>query len=765
MTFVTDDETELAILGGNLRQIPEAYNWDNYSKINLHGNFLQSLKGFPKLLNLRVLNLSSNNFSEANLDEIVYLPKLQVLDLSSNFINDLSKLPYLPNIQEFYISFNLLKSVVGINNFPNIERLDLRGNYLASLADVAELRTLPHLSSLSLLSHGPNENPICGSIQDMLNIFSLCNNLSTLDGEYKEVWCIKGCSKITPKFDKIMTNFRKKFLIDRRLVESENNQEAISQNLASRGLGRNSSGLLEHSLSTTCHESHLDVAAGKDECCQTDDELLKNGTSTTTFSSQSLAGVRLWEWCRWRMFRTTFNAFQKMKSVSVSSCIKETVDSNIVIVSDDDTHHCMNCEKMKNEMNALQVSAGVRTRSVLEKKMAAETRRFESLIRRLHQEKQTILDEAMSQSSLLQETHSARLLLLEDELVKSRSELLEGQKRNEELASRFAEEISGYKEVLSRERDNFLKVTTTLNDMTDKLTSWESNGLLSHLEKRCKDLEVRLGESEDRVLALNHRVNTDRKSYMSEKEKVKEEQSQLFQEMMTSKAAVDHQNESLRSELKVAMDLKDRAEYRLLQLHQTFEEFTSVSSLAATTAREKNNTQKQVIGELSDVIRSLKTANRQLLSKCNLMEREIASKRLLQTTVSETTATVCTTCNEKSKDVKSTENETINSLTKQVIDLSVAIRVKDQMLLDQNESVHSSRSRLNKVVESLEDSERRRAAVEGSFRQLQEEFSELEGVVSATKKINKRLRNMLKDFIGEQRQRQRPNEQDETHFE
>lgn len=93
---------------------------------------------FTELVNLTILDISSNKIAELPYDIYKYLPrKLTTLSISHNSLTDFKwkELIYLPQIQILDLSFNYLTNVTGMNAAPTLTFLDLSHNCIFHLDD------------------------------------------------------------------------------------------------------------------------------------------------------------------------------------------------------------------------------------------------------------------------------------------------------------------------------------------------------------------------------------------------------------------------------------------------------------------------------------------------------------------------------------------------------------------------------------------------------------------------------------------------------
>ncbi len=111
--------------------------------IFLNGNVINETSILSSLHRLEILRLSNNG-----LRELPYLcPGLLYLDLSSNEIEDISKISYLEDLLTLDLSINLIKNIFPLSNLKSLEHLYLNNN---KIHDISYLRLLPDLKLISL---------------------------------------------------------------------------------------------------------------------------------------------------------------------------------------------------------------------------------------------------------------------------------------------------------------------------------------------------------------------------------------------------------------------------------------------------------------------------------------------------------------------------------------------------------------------------------------------------------------------------------------
>ena len=94
------------------------------------------LKYFPNIIQL---NCNFNRLDSFSLKSLVYAPKLQILLISNNYIDDLANLKFAPNLRKLFCSNNLITTLLTINSdLPNLKEINCRHNKIVSI-DVSSL--------------------------------------------------------------------------------------------------------------------------------------------------------------------------------------------------------------------------------------------------------------------------------------------------------------------------------------------------------------------------------------------------------------------------------------------------------------------------------------------------------------------------------------------------------------------------------------------------------------------------------------------------
>ena len=131
---------------------------------------------FP-LTDLTTLDLSFNYLT--NISFLKELPKLTQLNLSRTNLTDIPGLKELPNLTQLYLHSNQLADISILNELPNLTQLDLSDN---ELTDVSALRSLTNLTKLYL---GDNKLTDISALTTLTSLKMLMlnnNNLTDISG-------------------------------------------------------------------------------------------------------------------------------------------------------------------------------------------------------------------------------------------------------------------------------------------------------------------------------------------------------------------------------------------------------------------------------------------------------------------------------------------------------------------------------------------------------------------------------------------------------
>jgi Leucine-rich repeat (LRR) protein len=115
--------------------------------LNLHNNEIDSLEGLPKMPALTDINLSSNNISSCEFQELSHSSSLETLNIASNLIDSLHGFKFLPNLLVLDLSYNDLISLKGFeHSLPNLTHLNVTKNKITDLSQI-----IPYIRDFSYL--------------------------------------------------------------------------------------------------------------------------------------------------------------------------------------------------------------------------------------------------------------------------------------------------------------------------------------------------------------------------------------------------------------------------------------------------------------------------------------------------------------------------------------------------------------------------------------------------------------------------------------
>lgn len=79
---------------------------------------------------VKYLNLQNNLISK--IENLVSVPQLNFLDLSSNLLTEINIIPEKSNLKVLMLGSNKISQVENLHMFPNLDVLDLHDNLLAN---------------------------------------------------------------------------------------------------------------------------------------------------------------------------------------------------------------------------------------------------------------------------------------------------------------------------------------------------------------------------------------------------------------------------------------------------------------------------------------------------------------------------------------------------------------------------------------------------------------------------------------------------------
>ena len=149
------------------------------------GAIWHSLSNRLALPSLKELDVSSNNIDILDGRHLASFPSLQRLDLSANRVSTVKNIESISRLQMLYLPYNVISSLEWLEGLkhrhaPRLEVLDLRDN---AIEEAKELAYLAHCTALKDLKlRGRDGNPVCERPDYVELIFELCPQLEVLDG-------------------------------------------------------------------------------------------------------------------------------------------------------------------------------------------------------------------------------------------------------------------------------------------------------------------------------------------------------------------------------------------------------------------------------------------------------------------------------------------------------------------------------------------------------------------------------------------------------
>lgn len=108
--------------------------------IDLNHNDIQTLEGIEYCVNLKNINLTSNNVKD--IEPLKDLTKLEYINLHDNDVEDISALENLVKLKEIDLSSNNIKDIRSLKNLNELKRVDIYHN---KVDDVSVLKNLENL--------------------------------------------------------------------------------------------------------------------------------------------------------------------------------------------------------------------------------------------------------------------------------------------------------------------------------------------------------------------------------------------------------------------------------------------------------------------------------------------------------------------------------------------------------------------------------------------------------------------------------------------
>ena len=127
----------------------------NYNKVKSYNSFYSAVK--KKVygnINVDLPSYYLEDFEDIdmaeyyidNLDGIESCKHARILDLSRNYISDISKLAKLKRLEEIYLADNQINYIDGLHFLYNLRVLDISNNYIEDLSPLLKLENLEYLN-------------------------------------------------------------------------------------------------------------------------------------------------------------------------------------------------------------------------------------------------------------------------------------------------------------------------------------------------------------------------------------------------------------------------------------------------------------------------------------------------------------------------------------------------------------------------------------------------------------------------------------------
>ncbi|XP_046547844.1 leucine-rich repeat and coiled-coil domain-containing protein 1-like [Haliotis rubra] len=179
------DSNELCLIDSGVHDIRDVPLRPHLLVLNLHSNYIQQIHNLSRLQQLRHLDLSSNQITR--IQGLEGLVSLRTLNLSCNLIAEVSGLSPLRSLVKINLSYNQIGSVEGFSQLSGpgykLSHIELHGNKLRSLPHVTQaLIGCFNLRHLVLYQDGSG-NPVCHQPGYPSEVFSALPQVKCLDGK------------------------------------------------------------------------------------------------------------------------------------------------------------------------------------------------------------------------------------------------------------------------------------------------------------------------------------------------------------------------------------------------------------------------------------------------------------------------------------------------------------------------------------------------------------------------------------------------------
>ncbi|ODV63143.1 leucine-rich repeat domain-containing protein [Ascoidea rubescens DSM 1968] len=151
-------------------------NLVNLKDLNLSSNNVFKFNVISNLLRLKRLDLSNSNLTKTqNINNLI---NLEELNLSSNKIEKIDMMPYLISLKVLNLSYNNIKKIENLWDLFNLEVLNLSWN---SIEKIENLSNLTHLTHLNLSVNHINKMENVSALVSLVEIDLSLNNIQEIE--------------------------------------------------------------------------------------------------------------------------------------------------------------------------------------------------------------------------------------------------------------------------------------------------------------------------------------------------------------------------------------------------------------------------------------------------------------------------------------------------------------------------------------------------------------------------------------------------------
>jgi Leucine-rich repeat (LRR) protein len=208
--------TELNLLQNKIEDISSLSGLTKLINLNLGDNYINSLEAIEKITLLENLVLKNNHgmIKEKELLHLQSLKSLKTLDVSSNYLQDISSLNNIETLQTLYLYDNEITNISVIESLNRLVYLDLSTN------DIVDLSGINKFTQLTTLKIKANK------INDVTKLEGL-NSLATLDISYNRISDITTIENLYTKYNLKNVNISSQKIVVELTEEQLENDEIL----------------------------------------------------------------------------------------------------------------------------------------------------------------------------------------------------------------------------------------------------------------------------------------------------------------------------------------------------------------------------------------------------------------------------------------------------------------------------------------------------------------------------------------------------------